>query len=758
MAHIKSRKHPIGRRLNCSAAVAAAVMALPAYAQQANDSSAQTLPQITVQGVSDNYKADTVASPKFTQPLVDTPQTISVIKKELFQQQNATTLTEALRNVPGVSMQLGENGNTQTGDSIFLRGFDTSGSIFVDGIRDLGTISRDTFNIDQIEVVKGPSGSDNGRGASSGYVNLVSKSAQLDNFSTGSITTGTDDRYRLTADINRKLDIGIPGSAFRLNVMNQNYGTPGRDEVTSKRWGVAPSLAFGLGTSTRTTISYLHLEQNNIPDGGVSTFGLNGYRFGTLTPGGKVDSSNFYGQKGDRDDVTVDQVTVKLEHDITPDTTIRNTTRVGRAKQDLVVTGVNAINQPSADPSTWTVNLSRQGKQQSNDIITNQTNLTTEFETGFIKHSLSTGVEFIYEKQNTDTAFTVQPTGPLGVPSAVANLYSPSFVPGGLPLPQYLGAFTDGNTFTAAAYAFDTLKLSDRWLLNAGVRWDKFKTKTSSASYTSGTNPALVSNDDQELNDTLLSWKVGAVFKPATNGSIYAGWSASYQPPGGANNGLSSNPDNQASPGREPQRGTNVELGTKWDLFDNRVSATAAIYRSENSNELVSDGGSPAVFSQLGKRRVDGVELGLVGQITPNLNLSTGLSYMDSEILKGTVNNQGINSTGSVIVFSPKVTFTSWLTYKLPSVPGLTIGGGARYVDTVARSSNVNVSTTNVVTVPDYWVADAMVAYDVTKNLSLQLNIYNLFDKEFISSVNNGGSRYIPGQERNALLTANLKF
>jgi catecholate siderophore receptor len=761
MAHIKSRKHPIARRLNCSAAVALAVMSIPGavYAQQSNDPAAKkadTLPQITVQGASpDNYKADTVASPKFTQPLVDTPQTVSVIKKELFQQQNATTLTEALRNTPGVSIQLGENGNTQTGDSIFLRGFDTSGSIFVDGIRDLGTISRDLFNLEQVEVVKGPSGSDNGRGASSGYVNLVTKNAQLDNFSLGSVTVGTDNRYRATADVNRKLDLGIPGSAFRLNVMNQNYDTPGRDEVKNKRWGVAPSLSFGLGTPTRTTFNYLHLEQNNTPDGGVSTFGLNDYKFGTLRPGRAVDSKTYYGLNGDHDNVRVDMFTAKIEHDIAPGTTIRNTTRLGRSEQDLVVTGVNGVTTALADPATWTVARSRQGKKQTNDVITNQTNLTTEFDTGFIKHTLSTGVEFIYEKQNTQTAVAVSPSGAFANPAAIANLYSPS-MSDPIPLPQYRGAFTNGHTFTAAAYAFDTLKLSEQWLLNAGVRWDKFKTESDSASFPN--NSAVLNRDpSQELKDTLLSWKIGAVFKPASNGSIYAGWSTSYQPPGGTNNALSASATNQASANLDPQKGTNVELGTKWDLFDNRVSATAAIYRSENSNELVSDGNTPATFAQIGKRRVDGVELGLVGQITPNLNVSTGLAYMDSKIVQGVKNGSNANQ-GGVIIFSPKVTFTSWLTYKLPTVPGLTIGGGARYVDTAARSSNVAPNATNLLEIPSYWVADAMASYDITKNLSLQLNIYNLFDKDYYTSLNNGGSRYRPAEERNALLTANLKF
>lgn len=748
MAHIKSRKHPIGRRLNCSAAVALTVLALPGavYAQQSSDvaKKAETLPQITVQGASpDNYKADTVASPKFTQPLVDTPQTISVIKKELLQQQGATSLTEALRNTPGISLQLGENGNTQTGDAIFMRGFDTSGSIFVDGIRDLGSISRDTFNLEQIEVVKGPSGSDNGRGASSGYVNLVSKNAQLDDFNNASVTVGTHDRQRVTADLNHKLDIGIPGSAFRLNLLAQDYDVPGRNEVNNKRFGIAPSLSFGLGTSTRTTLNYLHMEQRNTPDGGVSTFGLKDYVFSaTQQSGPAVNSKNYYGVQGDHDDVTVDMFTAKVEHDIAPGTTIRNTTRIGRSDQDLIVTGVNAVTATVGSvPSSYTAARSRQGKLQLNEIITNQTNLTTEFDTGPVKHSLSTGVELIYERQKTQTPLTVAGT---------ANLYSPN-INDAIAMPQQRGTYSDGNTFSAAIYGFDTLKLSDRWMLNGGIRWERFKTETDSATFSTTTTPNYIKNADQSLEDNLLSWKVGAVFKPATNGSIYTGYSVSFQPPGGANNALSASATNQANANLDPQKGTNFEIGTKWELFDNRVSATAAIYRSENENELVSDGGSPAVYSQIGKRRVDGLELGLIGQITPNLNVSSGFAYMDSKILKGTAANQG-----GIIVFSPKVTFTSWATYKLPT--GFTVGGGVRYVDTAARSSNVAAQTSNLLTIPEYWVADAMASYDVSKNLSLQLNIYNLFDKKYYASLNSGGSRYRPAEERNALLTANLKF
>ena len=186
--------------------------------------------------------------------------------------------------------------------------------------------------------------------------------------------------------------------------------------------------------------------------------------------------------------------------------------------------------------------------------------------------------------------------------------------------------------------------------------------------------------------------------------------SNAYQPPGGANFTLSNVATNQASPNLKPQEGSNVEFGTKWDLLGGRLAATAAVYRSENKNELVSDGLTPPTFTQIGKRRVDGIELGLVGQVTPDLNVSLGFAHMDSEILQGVPNGANANQ-GGVIVYTPEDTFSSWLTYKLP-FPGWTVGGGARYVDTVARSSN-QVVTTNLLEHRGYWVADAMLQYDV---------------------------------------------
>src|SRR5690349_15094877 len=342
MACITSRKHPTPPSLPRSVAAASLLaLALPAYAgttdPQVRD--AKRLPGVEVNATRGaGYRADMVDSPKFTQPLLDTPQTIGIITRDLFEQQGATTLTEALRNSPGVgTFYAGENGSTTTGDGIYMRGFDTSGSIFVDGVRDLGSISRDLFNIEQVEVTKGPDGTEYGRTAPTGAVNMVTRQPMLADRAGASLAYGSGQQQRAAADLNRQIG---DHSAFRLDVVGQDSGVPGRDRVRNRRWGVAPSLAFGLGTSTRVFLDALHVKQNNVPDGGVPTIGLPGYtspdallinspilRRTFLNYAQPVDSKNFYGTTSDFNDVTTDMFTARVEHDITPDMTLRNITR-----------------------------------------------------------------------------------------------------------------------------------------------------------------------------------------------------------------------------------------------------------------------------------------------------------------------------------------------------------------------------------------------------------------------------------------------
>ena len=716
----------------------------------------KTLSKISVEATAaeETPKVDRVSSPKFTQPLLDTPQTIAVVSSAVMRQQGATTLSQALRNTPGVTFLLGENGNTATGDSIFMRGFDTQGSIFIDGIRDLGSVTRDTFNTEQVEIAKGPAGPDFGRGAASGYVNLASKVPSQESFTAGTASYGTANNARITGDLNQALGDG--GTAFRLNVMGQDGGVDGRDFIDRSGWAVAPSLAFGLGGETRSYFYLLHTEQDNVPDGGISTIGEDGWfdpDFAAGTPNAglipeRVDSDTFYGYRSDFEEISGTMFTARFEHDFSDRVSLRNTTRYGRLEQFYILTGVNAVNAPTADPDAWTVNRTRQSKFQENTLMTNQTNFAVDVETGAVSHAITTGVEFIFEEQ-FNPAYPAASIGTL-VP---ANVYNPGLADAP---PNYLparnGAFTRGETQTIGAYVFDTLTFAEKWEVTGGFRLDSYDTDFESIT-ASATTPVVFTPAEFQDDDTLFSYKFGVLYKPRPNGSVYLSHAISQQPPGGANFSLAGGSGNNANrTDLDPTEGSNLELGTKWEFRDGALAFTAAIFDSSNKNELVPDQTDPTVFVQLGKREVQGIELGVVGKLTDNWELSAGIAKMDTEVTQGsnTTTGQGIN-------WSPELTFSSWTTYRLPF--GLTIGGGARYVDQVARSiTNVDPATLNTPTAPEYWVIDAMIDYQVNDKISLQLNGYNLADEDYIAQLNNGGSRYIPGTPRSALLSVNFSF
>lgn len=770
-------------RMSPLAAAVLAAYAAPGLAQTSAPAAAPSgeravaLPAVKVEDTAETgYKPEVMSSPKFTQPLVDTPQTITVIKREVIADQGALSLSDALRNTPGITFQAGENGNTSSGDAIFMRGFDTQGSIFLDGIRDLGPAVRDTFNVEQIEIVKGPAGSDNGRGAASGYVNLVSKLPLANDAYSGTVSYGSEERRRVTGDLNQTLGDGV---ALRLNVVGQDGGVAGRDRVERELWGVAPSIALGLGTSTRAYLFTQHLQQNNTPDGGVSAIGVSGYRnpilAGANSTGQRidaepVDSENYYGFDSDFEDIKANMVSFKIEHDFKPGTTLRNTSRYGKYSQERQMTaplqaavvsddpdGTGPQLPVVRDPGAWTQGLSRQGTYRDNTILTNQTNLTTSVATGAIQHDLSGGFEFIYESQYTPTYALAS-----GQTQTPANLYHPN--PGATAARLApTGALVDGDITTGAVYLFDTLKFGEQWQLNGGLRWERYEVQTNNVALsTTTTHPNLPAGTLVPTHlsgaDNLLSYKAGLVYKPRPEGSVYLSFGNSKRPPATDGFGLSSTATNINSPGLKAQSAENVELGGKWEFFESRLLATAALFHSENKNDLARSEADGTIV-QYGKKEVEGLELGLVGQLTPVWQLSLGYTYQDTEVTEGTIGTDGSSTqTGAAISFSPKNSATLWTTYKLP-IP-LTIGGGLRYVDSQARTVNNNLAsvTTGIVEVGDYWVADAMAKYDLTPNYGLQLNVYNLTDEDYVASVNNSGHRYYPGTPRSYLLTLNVSF
>ena len=743
--------------------IAAAVSIALATAAQAEEP--QTMSRISVAATeeSETPKVDRVQSPKFTQPLLDTPQTIAVVSREVLAQQGATTLSQALRNTPGVTFLLGENGRTDTGDSIFMRGFDTQGSIFIDGIRDLGSVTRDTFNTEQVEIAKGPAGPDNGRSAASGYVNLASKVPTDDSFSAGSASYGTASNARITGDLNHRLE--GRDAAFRLNVMGQDGSVDGRDFIERRGWAVAPSLAFGLEGDTRSYFYLLHTEQDNTPDGGVPTVGLEGFYNPAFDTGGanagvvpaRADRGNFYGFASDFEDIRGTMFTARFEHDFNERVTLRNTSRYGTLRQFYVLTGVNALTVIDPDPNAWTVARTRQAKFQENRLLTNQTNVTANLAWGSTAHAVTAGLEYIDEEQFNRSYLAAS----LGAAPA-ANLYRPNRndpLPGYAPEPS--GAYARGETRTVGVYAFDTVSFADRWQATAGIRFDSYETDYDAVlSSTANSFPTLPVGTlvpvRLKSDDTLFSYKVGLVFKPGDNGSIYLSHAISQQPPGGGNFNLSLNANNVNNPNLDPTEGRNLELGTKWELRDGALALTAAVYRSESRNELTPDPVDPTIFLQLGKRSVEGLELGLVGKLTDRWEISGGVAKMKTEVERGLANQNGLQ-----ITWSPELTFTSWTTYHLPF--GVSIGGGIRYVDSVIRPVSSNNTPpppdqTNMRGAPDYWVVDAMASYEVNDHVTLQLNGYNLTDELYVATLNNSGARYMPGAPRSALLTVNFSF
>lgn len=762
MAHIRSRKHPHASHLFVLIAAA-----LPAVgnAQERETS----LPAMTVKANAEvPYKADKAANPKFTQPLLDTAQTVQVIKKELLLEQGAASLMDALRNTPGITMQLGENGNTSAGDTFQMRGFSTQSATFVDGIRDLGAVSRDVFNLEQIEVVKGPAGADIGRGAASGYINLISKLPGRDNVNNASVAFGTANKKRLSADLNQKVG---ETAAVSLNVMAQDGGVDGRDHVENKGFAIAPAFAIGLGTPTRFYFYSQHVRQDNVPDGGIPTIGMDGFynADANLRAGAKVDRENYYGSENDYEKVDADMVTARVEHDLGNGTTIRNTFRYGKTTMDRVLTGVNTLTAPSADPATWTVSRSRQRTDQENEVIANQTNLTTEFATGFVKHSLSAGVELMYERQKTlsfgTAAATINGVSYAAVSAPAANLYNPN-ARDNLGKPYATGAYVDGNTVTAALYAFDSLKLNESWVLNGGFRTERYNTSTDGRTLVTAANALTtypgysagqLAPDSMDLSDNLFSWKVGAVYKPAANGSIYAAYANSLTPPGGANFALSASLSNANNPAFDPQETTNIELGTKWDLLEKRLNLTAAVYRTENDKQ-VSYNAVDGTYSQFGKTRVEGIELAAVGQLTNFWQVSAGVAKMRTKALDSFSfsTNNGVTETDGVR-WSPDLTASLWTSYTLAD---FTLGGGVRYTSEQKRvvTEGTDLSTQNMPEIESSVVTDLMAAYKLNKNVNLRLNVYNLFDKEYISTLNNGGSRVTLGAPRSAMMSANFLF
>ena len=734
-----------------TAVIMAHGLALAAHAQSTNSTppvgtnAPAKLPDVVVKGqqerLAPEYKPENLQSPRYTEPLRDIPQTVTVVPRAVMEQQNATTLRDVLRNVPGISYQAGEGG-VPAGDNLSIRGFSARTDIFVDGVRDFGGYSRDSFNFEQVEVVKGPASSYAGRGSTGGSVNLISKTPKLDPSYAADFGIGTEDYKRFTFDVNQPVAKSpVEGTAVRLNALWTESGIAGRDVVQDERWGIAPSVSFGLGTPTRVTLSYFHLEQDNLPGYGIPWVPANTNSFLRKHSNDEapVDFSNFYGLKSDFEKVRTDIPTALMEHDFNEKITLRNITRFGRTDRDSVYTSPRFRN---ANTST-DINRQFQSRDQADTIFANHTDLTTKFDTWRLDHTVVTSLEYAHESSDNHprAVFTngVPILGGAAATAPFADLFNPN------PNAQRFGPIrrTGVNSFDSDSVAvslFDTIKFDEHWQLQGGVRWDHFDAKY--ASWTNGVRHM----DPLERTDDEVTWRAGLVYKPVQAGSIYAAYGTSFNPAG---EGLTfaSGPTAANNFKTDPETSRTFEVGTKWDLFENRLGLSFAVYRTEKDNGRTEDPADPNDTIVLdGEQRVDGLEIGVAGRITEQWQVFGGYALNISEVTE----SRNPDEEGNELMNVPENTFTLWTTYDLPW--NLQIGGGAQYVDS-RFSSTLGASRREA---PSYVTFDAMAAWNVNKNFTLRLNVYNLADEEYIDRV--GGGHFIPGAGRSATLTASLRF
>jgi TonB-dependent siderophore receptor len=759
----KNRQLPFGSFNSLTLFTGLCIGISPAAALGADNSGKKSDDTLVVEARTPSlYAPNASADPKFTRPLVDTTRTMTVIPDQVIKDQGVTNLTDALKNVPGVgAFYAGENGSSTTGDAVYMRGVDTSNSIYVDGIRDIASVTRDTFNTQQVEVIKGPSGTDYGRSAPSGSINMISKQPRLDTGLDASVSAGSAWMRRGTLDYNQAIN---DNAAFRLNLMGEKTHDAARDNIQNERYGVAPSLALGLDTATRLYVNYLHVHQNNTPDGGIPTVGLPGYSapsaaYAALNNSGKVATSNYYGTDSDFDKSTTDSATLRFEHDLSDNTTLRNTTRWSRVKQEYLLTavmgGASNITAPNPnDVGSWRWSRLANTKDISNRILTNQTNITSKFATGSVGHDVSAGVEFTRENQTTYGVNALTPPA--------VNIYHPisSISIGGL---DRNGANANGQTDTFGIYAFDTLAITSDFELNGGIRLDNYHTEYDSATACGGTGrgalacpPGVARNTPVTTVDTaksgnLVNWKAGALYRLTEQGNLYVNYAISQQPPGGSSFALAAGGSGNSANRTDfkPQKAKSSEVGTKWQVLDKRLLLNAALFRTDIENEV--DANDDGTYSQTGKKRVEGYELSATGNITPDWEIIAGYTMQHASVREGaSVAQDG----SSALAYTPKHAFTLWTNYQ--ATDALSVGAGARYVGSLRRGSDGAVGT------PDhtegYWVADAKLGYKVNNNLDLQLNVYNLFDTNYVASINKSGYRYHPGEPRTFLLTANVHF
>lgn len=672
---------------------------------------ATTLEEVEVRGERGDYGAtSTRTATKTDTALRDIPQSITVVTEELIQDQAMQTMGDVVRYVPGVQMAQGEGHR----DAPILRGNQTTADFFINGVRDDVQYYRDLYNVERVEVLKGPSGMIFGRGATGGLINRVTRQANWRESRDLDLTLGSWDNFRVTGDYNQSLN---DVAAFRVTGMYEDSESY-RDHVELERWAINPTMTFRPGEATTIEVGYEHFSDDRVTDRGVPSM------LPTANKPLPSDPSTFFGSPDLSNTwARVDALSGVVTHDFLSDVRLVNTTRhadYDKYYQNVFPNGYNA--------ATNTVAIAGYSNLTRRRNLINQTDVTFTAQTGRVRHDFLTGLEL--SRQETDN-FRQTAYFPAVGPNAISDFVSlPNTIYTGPVEFRQSASDADNNSIarTAGAYLQDQISLSDHWQVLAGIRFDRFDTQ--------------VHNNRTGMNvsktDGLWSPRIGLVYKPQDSMSLYASYSVSQVPRAGEQ--LASLTASNRN--LDPERFTNSELGFKWDATE-RVAFTAAIYQLDRTNVAIVDPNNPAQMILVDGQRMQGLELGLTGHVSDAWQVMAGYAYQDSQVQ--TPGAQDGNRLGQV----PENSLSFWNRYDFS--PKWAAGLGVLHRD------DVHVSTDNAVVLPSYTRVDAAVYYSVSENLRVQLNIENLLDEDYYASAHSNNN-IMPGAPRLFRLGLDWRF
>jgi catecholate siderophore receptor len=701
--------------------VCAAWSALAAPASAQTTDQAQAAPEHVKVTAPSNKPAGLA---KLPDKLHATPQSIDVVSQATIKQQAVTSLSDALRYAPGITLNSGEGG--AHGDNVNLRGFSGIDSLFLDGIRDPGSFTRDSFDYQSLEVLQGPASVLFGNGSAGGLVNQTSKQPTLATRRDLSIEAGSNDEARGTLDVDQPIGAN---AAVRVNLMGETTGTADRDYVQYRRWGAAPSLALGLNTPTTFTLSYFHQEEKNIPDYGIP------FLFGQPAP---VNRSNYYGLKNyDITETDVNIASATLKHDFNDNLSVTNTLRYASYWSNYRVSaphfgddftgGVATPGTPLDDILIYRDRPSSAGQQT---YFTDHTDLTGRFYTGSLANTVITGLEV--GRQTTDyVRFDNEFEGVDGV--APTLLVAPD-AGESAPAQNTVVAKPDTGINILGIYATDQIRFTPHLSLDVGIRYDLYDTHFHDTLAQTGF----------ARTDSAWSPKIALVYQPDDAQTWYLAYTTSFDP---AASYLTLAPD---SKGPAPETAKTVEAGAKLRWLSGMMTTTAAAFRIDAANITVADPDDPTLQEIPGSnQRVQGIELTTAGYLTSTFEINANYTFIDPQITRSAIAAE----VGKQIPDAARNVANLWATYEPDDDWRVAVGVnyvGHRFADTL-----------NTANVPGYVVLNAMLSDQLTDRLHLQLNVQNLTDAKHFTGAyfsDPTENHVLPGQGRVFTLNASFSF